>query len=453
MNKRIIFSIISLILLILHNVSSQELQWLKQAGGSAEDRGFGICVSDSGNIFVTGYFKSDGFFGTTKLKNSVHENIFIAKYDKQGRLKWANQAGSSNTDDDGQGIVVDSLENCYVIGFFEDKASFNEKNLSSNGKTDIFVAKYNSNGDILWVINLGGKGNDIGRSIAIDKLGNLFVVGKFEGSATFGNKTITSMGGDDIFLCKINNQGKVQWAISAGSKGNDDCFGVEVDNDGNSYITGGVDKNASFENKNFKGFGGLDIFIAKYSPEGKLLWAKNAGGESNENGRAIAIDNKNQCVYITGIFSELAYFDDNISIKSNGVYDVFIAKYNFKGELQWVKSAGGEDHEGGIAIAVDKNGNPYIGGYFKGTSYFDKQEFVSEGDLDIFIVKYNPEGKMIWGISGGGPLRDRIDGMTIDSNNNLYFTGCFEDNFSMSKMKIKSFGSKDIIIGKCLINR
>ncbi|MDP4267259.1 MAG: SBBP repeat-containing protein [Bacteroidota bacterium] len=433
-------------------VYSQKIQWLKQAGGSAEDRGFGIAVSDSGNIFVTGYFKGDGFFGTTKLKNSVHEDVFIAKYDKNGKFKWANQAGSLSTDDDGQGVAVDKNENCYVIGFFEGKAVFDSKEVSSNGKTDIFVAKYNSNGIIEWVINIGGKGNDLGRSISLDGKGNCYITGKFEGTANFGDKSLTSSGGEDIFICKINSEnGKILWANSGGSKGNDDCFSISTDYNGNSYIAGGIEKDAKFDNITMKGSGSQDIFLAKYNTNGKLEWIKSAEGESTENARSVVVEPSGKYVYITGVFSsETVSFDENIKLKSAGVFDMFIAKYDSNGILQWAKSEGGPDHDGGLAITVDKSGNSYVTGYFKSTARIGDKEYTSNGDLDVFIAKFNPNGSVEWVICGGGSMRERADGIGIDKEGNIYFAGSFEDTFTFDNVQIKSKGSKDIFIGKCL---
>ena len=202
--------------------------WAKRAGGTGSDSGLGIAVDGSGNSYVTGDFRDSATFGpgetneTTLISGAgpFDFDIFVAKYDASGELVWAKRAGGTGDFDidQGRGIAVDGSGNSYVTGLFEGSATFgpgesNETTLTSVGPSpspsggdsfDIFVAKYDASGALVWAKRAGGTGFDEGLGIAVDGSGNSYVTGGFVGSATFGpgetnETTLTSAGGLDIY--------------------------------------------------------------------------------------------------------------------------------------------------------------------------------------------------------------------------------------------------------------
>ncbi len=196
-----------MILFALQSVEAQELEWAKQAGsrpasaGSALEEGTGIAVDGSGDSYVTGFFRESATFGAgeaneTTFNSFGEEDIFVAKYNRRGKLLWAKQAGSSASGgvgvlEGGRGIAVDGSGDSYVTGLFFESATFgageaNETTLNSSGREDIFVAKYNRRGKLLWAKQAGGSTNDIGEGIAVDGSGDSYVTGFFRNSATFG---------------------------------------------------------------------------------------------------------------------------------------------------------------------------------------------------------------------------------------------------------------------------
>ncbi|MCB5245750.1 MAG: SBBP repeat-containing protein, partial [Candidatus Cloacimonetes bacterium] len=178
-------------------------QWVEQAGGIGNDYGRSITIDSSGNSYITGYFYGTASFGSTTLTTtgSGAVDIFVAKLDSSGNWLWAKQAGGNNWDV-GFGIATDSSGNSYVTGFFAESASFGSTTLTSSGGEDIFVAKLDSSGNWLWAKQAGGTGLDIGYGIATDSSGNSYVTGFFAESASFGSTTLTSSGGEDIFVAK-----------------------------------------------------------------------------------------------------------------------------------------------------------------------------------------------------------------------------------------------------------
>ncbi len=394
--------------------------WAKNTGGSYNDYGYGIAVDASGNSYVTGYFQGSATFGSTTLTSSGFNDIFVAKLDSNGNWLWAKKAGGTSNDE-GYGIAVDACGNSYVTGYFCNSATFGSTTLTDNGLSDIFIAKLDSSGNWLWAKNAGGLGGDWGNGIAVDASGNSYVTGCFDSTtATFGSTDLTNNGGYDIFIAKLDSSGNWLWAKNAG--GTSDVFGrcIVVDASGNSYVTGFFHGSATFGSTDLTNNGYYDIFISKLDSSGNWFWAKNAGGTSNDEGFGIAVDASGNS-YVTGCFSGSATFGST-TLTSSGDRDIFIAKLDSSGNWLWAKNAGGTSDDRGHGIAVDASRNSYVTGYFYNyIATFGSTTLTSNGFCDIFVAKvhipYYPAGVSIveetYGIpvtvSGGDADRGTLD--------------------------------------------
>ena len=385
--------------------SSGNWLWAKKAGGTDWDGGLGIAVDASGNSYVTGYFADSAIFGSTTLTGNEGDNIFVAKLDSNGNWLWVKKAGGTGYDG-GLGIEVDASGNSYVTGDFSGTVTFGSTTLTSRGNSDIFVAKLDSSGNWLWAKKAGGKGYDKGHGIAVDAVNNSYVTGIFEGSATFGSTTLINKSSEyyyDIFIAKLDSSGNWLWAQNAGGTGSDWGNGIAVDASGNSYVTGYFDSDATFGSTTLTSNGGYDIFVAKLDSSGNWLWAKNAGGTGTDWGNGIAVDASGNS-YVTGYFLSTATFGD-ITLTSYGGTDIFIAKLDSSGNWLWAKNAGRTGGEGN-GIAIDNNGNSYVTGilFCNDTDSATSENITSyESDeslnIDIFVAKvhipYYPEGVSI----------------------------------------------------------
>ncbi|MCL5097118.1 MAG: SBBP repeat-containing protein, partial [Candidatus Omnitrophica bacterium] len=264
------------------------------------------------------------------------------------------QSASGTGDDLGINITVDGAGNCYVTGSFAGEAAICGSSLVSTGQRDIFIAKHNCVGGLQWVKQAGGAGNDQGFGIAVDSGGNCYVTGEFQGQAAFGNIHLASAGGSDVFLAKLDDAGEVLWVQQAGGIGDDWGQSVTVDATGNCYITGRFAVAASFGNNFLEGSSAASFFIAKYNPDGVLQWVRGAGGTGNVWGQSIAVDASGES-FVIGRFEGIARFN-NTSLTSAGEGDVFIARFNPDGAMQWVQQAGGLGDDWGEGIAVDASG-------------------------------------------------------------------------------------------------
>ena len=297
--------------------------WAKKMGGTSSDYGYSITVDATGNVYTTGYFSGTVDFNPDNPDINVYNltsygsiDIFISKLDASGNFVWAKQLGGTSTDI-GYSIMVDLTGNVYTTGYFSSTADFDPGtgiyNLtSSGGSYDIFISKLGASGNFIWAKQLGGTSSDIGNSIALDAIGNVYTTGYFYGTADFdpgtGIYNLISAGSSDIFISKLDTSGNFVWAKKMGGTSDETGFSIAVDALGNVYSTGYFAGTADFEpgagTNNLISAGSSDIFISKLDTSGNFVWAKKMGGTSTDQGNSIAVDANNN-VITTVILVEL----------------------------------------------------------------------------------------------------------------------------------------------------
>jgi hypothetical protein len=297
--------------------------WATRAGGTDSDRGNGIVVDSSGNAYIAGEFEGTAVFGATTLTSAGSDDIYVAKVDSGGNFLWAKRAGGVSSVS-GNSIAVDSSGNAYITGRFSGTAVFGATTLTSAGSDDTYIAKVDSGGNFLWAKRAGGINHDRGIGIAVDSSGNAYITGMFRETAVFGATTLTSAGNWDTYIAKMDSGGNFLWAKRAGGTNEDFGVGIAVDSSGNAYITGRFEGTAEFGATTLTSAGGVDIYVAKVDSGGNFLWAKRAGGTNTDYGGGISVDSSGNA-YVTGEFQGTAVFGTT-TLTSAGGSDVFIWK-------------------------------------------------------------------------------------------------------------------------------
>ena len=465
---------------------AQALLWATQAGGTSIDEGLGIATTERGDSYVTGFFnQGTATFGQgepneTTLTSAGGSAIFVAKYDRDGRLVWATQAGGAGSDL-GRGVSATERGDSYVTGHFSGMATFgqgepSQTTLTSAGNLDIFVAKYDRDGRPVWATQAGGgAGSDEGFGIATTQRGDSYVTGFFGGTATFGQgepneTTLTSAGDFDIFVAKYDRDGRLVWATQAGGgDGIDEGLGIATTERGDSYVTGFFRGMATFgqgepSQTTLTSAGNVDIFVAKYDRDGRLVWATQAvGGAGSDEGLGIATTERGDS-YVTGFFGGTATFGqgepNETTLTSAGNEDIFVAKYDRDGRLVWATQAGGGTSiEEGLGIATTERGDSYVTGYFTDMATFGQGEpnettLTSAGNEDIFVAKYDRDGRLVRATRAGGTGNfDFGSGIATTQRGDSYVTGFFTGMATFgqgepSQTTLTSAGNLDIFVAK-----
>ncbi len=432
-------------ILTTHGIAPASISAWK-TGGVDNDYSTDIDTDANGNVYITGSFYGTSVFGATNLNSAGEDDIFIAKYNRSGSLQWVQKTGGTGSDA-GSSVTVDNNGDSYITGYFSGTVNFGIATLNSSGDIDMFVAKYNTNGVIQWVKRAGGSGYDFGNDITVDISGNVHLTGSFTGSAGFSGTTLVSAGDTDIFMAKYNSGGTLQWAQRAGGTGNDQGRSIDIDNNGLVYVTGSFSNSVNFSATNLVSAGNTDGFTAKYNPGTvSWVWAKKAGGTSYDYGRDLILDPSGN-VYVLGSFFGSANFDNTITLNAAGTTsDIFLAKYNNNGAIQWVRPVTGTDDKLSGSLAMDTGGNVYVTGGFQGSLTFTDTNLTSVGSYDIFVAKYSPGGTVIWLQQAGGSDVDIPAGIAVDNIGNVFVTGEFNGTATFGATTLTSSGNADIVI-------
>jgi hypothetical protein len=427
----------SILFLTFYEVNAQTFNWAKSISNAV---GTSISTDADGNSYITGNFFGVATFGTIQLTSYGSMDVFIAKYDSSGNFIWVKQAGGGDNDG-GLGIAVDANKNSYVTGYFSGIATFGTNQFNSVGGNDIFLAKYDANGNFLWAKQMGGIYSDWGYGISIDPDGNAIFTGRFIGPITFGTIQLNGYGSWDAFIAKYDKNGNCIWAKQAGSTATDEGYGISIDQKGKSFVTGRFLGTATFGTIQLTSYGGADIFVAMYDTNGNCLWAKHGGSVNTDRGVSISVD-ANDNSYTTGWFKGTATFD-TVQLNGYGNNDIFIAKYDPYGNLLWAKQAGGSNDDVGNSISADPNGNSYITGSFIGNITIGT--FLLNGDLnntnDLFVAKYDSKGICLWAQKAGGNYNDMGNSIYFNAKNKCYLTGSFSDTGSFGPHKLTGGGA------------
>ena len=317
-----------------------------------------------------------------------------------------------------------------------------------------------------WAKSSGGTTNDFGYSITVDASGNVYTTGVFQGTVDFdpgaGTNNLTSAGGQDVFVQKLDAAGNFLWAKSFGGISTDEGRSITIDASGNVYTTGhfqgAVDFDPGAGTNNLTSAGNVDVFVQKLDASGNFLWAKSFGGTTNDFGLSITVDASGN-VYTTGSFYGTADFDPGtgfFNLTTIGSQDVFVQKLDASGNFLWAKSFGGTTNDFGLSITVDASGNVYTTGSFYGTADFDPGtgffNLTTIGSQDVFVQKLDASGNFLWAKSFGGSSTDYGYSITVDASGNVYATGNFQGTVDFDPgagtNNLTSAGSYDVFVQK-----
>lgn len=449
-----VFIIVSVIFLLYNSVSAQTFEWANKSNATIITTGSAIASDDKGNSYVTGSFFGKITFGDFVL-NAQGRDVYVVKYDPLGKAIWATKAGG-DADDFGNAIGVDKDGNCYVAGAFVHTLYIGSEILTSHGQHDMFIAKYNTKGELLWCRNAGGHYGDHGMALTVDRSGNCCVAGFFKDTMLFGSDKMIAgkgLGQFDLFLAKYDNKGSLLWAnATAGTNYQTQNEGLAITSDtkGMIYLTGYYLSEANFGEKKLANRGSFAFFFAKYDSDGKNILVKFADNSGSQIiGKGIAIDKKGN-TYIAGTFNNSATFDSiTISAKNLGYPEMFLAKYDMNGNIAWVRKSGGFNEKRIYDAAIDPDGNPYVIGTFRDTAIFAPITLSGIAAESIFLVKYDPMGIPKWTkqIGRHGVLLGK--GISVDRLGNVFITGNFTDTADFGKIHLQTAdNTQDAFVAK-----
>ena len=428
-------------------------QWARQGRGADPGLGRSIGTDPDGNVFVAGSFEGSVAFGTTSFTSPGATDVFLTKYDSTGRVLWAKRAGGFQAVK-ATGLSVDKQGNVYVVGSFRGIAQFDGTTLQNPNISldDLFIARYSNAGTLLWIRQVGSPEiSEEATGVSADANGGVYLTGRYYANVSdetlvpvrFGSVTANIPGRYGIFLAKYDAEGTGVWA-----QGNTARIlypvaitGVASDAAGNAYITGSTYMEVTMDGLRFgpsDPFAKMFAFVGKFNPQGKMQWLTGTTAQGDHSNKAagygIAVDQQENA-YVAGLLQGAAGFGNDLVLNSLAEKDLFLAKYDRNGGLQWVRQAANACAETGMldfgdevyaaSVCLDAQQRPTVTGSFQRTAQFGNIQLLSTGNTDVYAAQYDQEGNARWARAAGGVGRDVGYGIASDGKGRFYLTGSF----------------------------
>ena len=340
------------------------------------------------------------------------------------------------------GLTTDSRGNIILVGDFWGSVDFGQSKLTSAGDRDIFLAKFDQNGEPIWSNRYGDKNEQVGVGVAVDSGGAVYIVGGFSGTLDFGGKRLVSNGKDyNVALAKLDSTGRHIWSRCFGDGGSHVPECIAVAPSGKVVIAGRFQGSVDFGGGRIQSKSNqTDIFLATFSSDGEYLWAKGIAGPFEQQARSIALDASGN-IALAGVFKGTINLDDQaLTEKHPTDYCGFLAKLDVSGGAIWLKRFGDPDVEQGSVVTFDQtNGDVLAAGFIR-----NKLPPQASGSREAvcFLARYDPTGVLRW--SRGIGTNAFPDSLAVATDGRILLTGHFDKAVDFGLGRLESAGGNDI---------
>jgi hypothetical protein len=387
LNKKAFIIFLTLFTATNYATSQTNFVWGKIFGSEKDDYVLNLVNDVNGNLYIAG--KTTGTIGTANIGKN---DGFLTKIDSSGNILWSRQFGTPE-EEDIQWCSIDKSANVYITG-----STAGDLGAKNAGKEDIFIAKYDSDGKMLWTKQFGTEGSDVARGVFSDNRGNIYITGNTEGKlgqATYGKA--------DCFIMKIDSNGNLLFTKQFGTSGDDYGYCITAGAGSDVLVCGSTCGELAGKSK-----GLIDVFTGQFTEKGDLMKYNQFGSEGVDIAEVINMDAEHN-IYIGGMTT------GNFGGQQKGEGDAFLMKVNQKGEILWNNQFGTANNDGLRAISFNTN---------------ISDNFLVSGIQNLppanaYVRMYNKEGKMMWerifmGCSGKDAK--------FDNKGNIYHIGLTMDN-------------------------
>lgn len=427
-------------------------RWAGSIAGTGNEYAEYLKCDSAGNIVVSGRFDGTCDFdpGTGNINRSAagSTDCYLAKYDKNGLPLWVITFGGTGADRI-NAHTIDNAGNIYVTGYYAGTVDFDPgagtNSITAAAGSDMFISKFTASGNYEWTRSYGSNATDYAWNVACDLSGNVFMVGEFNSdSITFDplNGASTLVNFDpalttyDGFVVKLDSAGQYLWGRTTAGPGSDYLRAVNVTGSGDVIVSGYFNAAINLDPGNpITAFGLADGFMARFQSNGTFTWISRVGGTGTDNILSTAISGND--IVITGIFNGLADLDPGagtVSLASNGLADIFIAKYDANtGGVKWALGFGKNNSEAAGAIDVNANGDIYLTGSFLDSTQLDpsgtQPTLEAYGGRDGFLAKFDASGGFIFGVKLGSSSTDFGRALAVDPiSSEIWTSGNYNAN-------------------------
>lgn len=396
-------------------------EWAFTGGGDKNDKTRGVTVDREGNVFLACETTGDGTFGALQRPTAGGTDFCLIKLSPAGQPQWVRSIGGSKTDR-GYGVACDASGNVYVTGHYESADALADGvKLPQAGDYDLFVAKYDRDGKLLWIRSEGGSGYDYGHGIAIDRQGDVVVAGAVGMNAVFDGTGLKNS--NRAFFCaKYSPAGELRWVKASTDKLNGSAQGVAVDAAGGIYLGGLASGSGSFAGRTLAS-ATTAALVAKLTPAGEIVWTSLLPGTPSALYHEITCDDQGR-VWAAGMFKgSVSVLGETLQTTGEKDSDGFIVHFSADGQARWARHLTSKGTDYCLGVTTDGKGTSYVTGEFSDVATFAGRSLTTHGLTDIFTASFDESGTLRWLSQTGGVKGDNAYTMIHDGRSHLVIAG------------------------------
>lgn len=427
------------------------LLWARRFGDVDGDYLGGLTMFGD-DILVTGHASGAVEFAGVETVPVGAGDAFVARFDGNGVARWVRRFGDtgdpSAASQNGTAIAADTDGNVLVAGTLSGTVDYGGGPLTSEDDGDVFILKLQSDGTHLWSQKFSATAFEFATSVALDPLGGVIVVGSFFGTIDLGAGSLTSEGGNDIYVLKLDANGEQLWAKSFGDASTQKPLAVTTDATGNAIVTGYFGGAVSFGGPTLLAQSETDAFVVKLAGDGSHIWSKALAGIGNQDAWAITAD-ADGSVVLAGSFADSLEVD-GATLDGLGPRNAFVLKLGADGSTQWIKGYGDINGTGPVvasAVALNGTSDILLSGSFEGVVDFGTGALPGAG-ADAFALKLGADGSTIWSVRYGAGDQQYAGAIAADSTGHVLLAGSFSKEIAFESEQLLSAGAADIFLAK-----
>lgn len=418
-----------------------EFDWVSQCGNppNTTDTKSVLAAGSDGSFFLAGEFLDTADFGNKVMISRGGTDIFLIKNDAAGSLIWSNRIGDTDYDYV-QKVAVDESGNVYLAGYFYAETSIGSDHYVSYGSQDIFVAKYNGEGEFVWSFRAGGAMADYITSVVLNADGHLVIAGHFYDTFTIGDTALIAENSSDIFLAMLDESGQLLWAERAGGSSSDQARSLEMDPMGNILLGASFYYDITIGDTVITTENPVGVAIARFLPDGQADVVFQVDG-TYLTGEIQLAATSDGGIYMAGNFSDQVTFGSDTFNAGEFNQDIFFARYNPQAELIWARHVHSIASDQVIGIETGQNDHLIVTGHYLDTIHFGLLTLnytLCCGSREIFIVDYAEDGKVSWGTQISG-TRANVKSMELNHDGDLLLSGLFTEEVHFGALTLSHF--------------
>ena len=408
--------------------------WSVRWGDGARQTVLHLALDASGQVFVAGQLRGGVDLGTGPLTSAGSNDILVARLEPGGRVLWARRFGDAGLQNV-NGLATDAAGHTFVAGGFTETLDFGGQRLFNPGDQDVFLSRLDAEGRPLWSRRFGDVSEQVADSVAVDPEGNAVIAGLFHGTVDFGQGALVSAGLADVFLARFSPEGQPLWSKRLGGAGEQRATGLAVDAEGRIALTGLFEGNIDLGEGPLATASPLGSFVALFDAGGRPRWSRLLGGGERGLVTLVTFDTSGHLVTVE-------------TYTRAATHGFTLTRFTPEGHLLWSRNFESTGPLDVVRVAAAPNGRVVVVGWAQGELDLGEGVSFGEGGADVLVLEFGPEGDVL-GVRRFGDGAHQIGrAVAVDARGHVLVAGSFEGSLDFGVGPLVSAGETDFFLAR-----